>query len=235
MRLCSPSHTNHSGVHADSRGSCLIQLPLTPGLGPLSPGPVWDMGSVLGLLCVWCCSVLFAVGHSLVYSGEPFVSLSRSVSCYGHSHQLCLSVCLCSTAGGPQTSAAGAGNGPPPRPPALWCADGGLQYSCCAGCNGGCPWRYPGLRGHSGRCLLIPGCPSCRSQCPLPPPPLQGLWIGVGHMVGRSHHLSFPLVPVSDCHHADTFSSPPSHCLHHYPFLCPPPPAFLASNPNCSR
>ena len=68
-----------------------------------------------------------------------------------------------------------------------------------------------------------------------PPPPLQGLWIGVGHMVGRSHHLSFPLVPVSDCHHADTFSSPPSHCLHHYPFLCPPPPAFLASNPNCSR
>ena len=40
--------------------------------------------------------------------------------------------------------------------------------------------------------------PPCQRHLSPPPPPLQGLWVGVGHLVRRKNHLSFPLVPVSD-------------------------------------
>ena len=60
-----------SSMHTPTQvsGQALPNLLCSLGLGSLPPAD-WDVGSVFGLVCVWCCAVLFAVSHSLVYSGK---------------------------------------------------------------------------------------------------------------------------------------------------------------------
>ena len=65
LRLCALFSAHADTSHGTSPAQPLCSL----GLGSLTPAD-WDAGSVFGLVCVWCCAVLFAASHSLVYSGE---------------------------------------------------------------------------------------------------------------------------------------------------------------------